>query len=97
MMQALQNAASGIRLGTAMLDAAARNLARSGTDDDQREEVIGAEIPEGGVKPVIIPGVDDGPAADLVASIIAKHTVTLNAAMFRRANSTSEGLVDLVG
>lgn len=84
MIEALNSAATGIRNGMAQLDTAAENVARRSikTADGQ---------------PAVVPGVDDGLAADIVQSIIAKHSVSANAAMFRRADSVLGELVDLIG
>lgn len=97
LIQALYTAASGIALGRRQLDAAANNVANASTPGFERSEVVGVADPAGGVTPTVVPGVDDGIAADLVQTILAKHTVKANAAMFRRANAVAGELIDLIG
>lgn len=97
MIQALNIAASGIRFGLTKLDAAANDVANSQTEGYEPKDVIGVEDSSGGVRPAVVPGVDDGLAADLVQSIIAKHSISANAAMFKRADGVVGELVDLLG
>ena len=97
MIEALNIAASGIRFGQTKLDAAANNVANANTEGYERKEVVGVAEPGGGVRPVVVPGVDDGLAADIVQSIIAKHSVSANAAMFRKADGVVGDLIDLLG
>jgi flagellar basal-body rod protein FlgC len=97
MINALQIAASGVRLGQAKLDQTAHNVANSQTEGYERHEVVGEEAPGGGVRPRTVPGVDDGLAADLVSALLAKHTVQANAAVFRRADGMTGDLLDILG
>ena len=84
MIQALNSAASGIRSGLARLDGAAENVARR-------------SIQTASGQPELTLAMDDGLVTGIVQSIIAKHSVSANTAMFRRADSVLGGLVDLLG
>ena len=84
MIAALNSAASGIRSGLARWDHAAESVARR-------------SIQTAGGQPELAPSVDDGLVTDIVQAIIAKNSVSANAAMFRRADSALGELIDLLG
>ena len=97
MIQALNTAASGIQVGLSMLDRAAHNVANSQSEGYERSIARGTTSPGGTVTAEVVPGVDDGLAADIVQSIIAKNTVSANAAMFRRVDGVIGDMIDMLG
>lgn len=84
MIEALQTATSGIRSGFAQLERSADSIAHRLPRDR-------------GASTVTTDTVHDSLSSDVIQSIIAKHTVTANAAMFRRVDSTVGELIDLRG
>jgi hypothetical protein len=83
MIPAINSAASGIRQGLDMLGRAARNIADRATEGPDSPTQAPREV--GG-----------GLVDDLVATIIARHMVSLNAGVLRRADSAVGSLIDIV-
>ncbi|MEO1062469.1 MAG: hypothetical protein AAFZ07_13715 [Actinomycetota bacterium] len=100
-MGAIDAATSGIRAGTARLDAAAHSIANVNSVDDDDEPVEGRRVTlrqaENGVAAV---EEGTGAPAELVGStvdsMIARHEVAANAAVLRTAHETYGEVVDLL-
>ena len=88
MIPAINSAASGIRQGLDMLDRAAQNIASRST---QVAEGHTSSAGSSGNS-----GSTGGLVDDLVATIIAKHMVGINSAVFKRANAVAGTLIDIV-
>ncbi len=99
-MDAIQSAVSGIRAGTARLDAAAHTIANVNSTDEQGEPVEGRRVTlrESG-NGVVATEQGTGAPAELVGpmveSMIARHEVAANASVVRTAHETYREIVDL--
>ena len=91
MISALGSAASGIRAGFAMLDRAAADIARSSLD-----QAGAADIRPAGGGSAAAPLEGGGLAESLVSTIIARHTVAVNAGVMRRADQALGSLIDVL-
>ncbi len=96
MIPAAHSALSGIRHGLNVLDRAAHNIANLNTEGFQRHEVVAREGSLGGVVSVTVPSEGGDLAGDLVAMIIARRTVGLNAGVLKRAEATVGSLIDIL-
>jgi len=95
-IQTLHTAASGIHFGLAQFDRAARDMGLGQPTGRVRGHASGVEVPGGDHAPMAPTNLEGGPAASLVQAILARHTVEVNTALFRRTNAVAGELLDLV-
>jgi flagellar hook protein FlgE len=89
-------ALSGMRAAQTSLNVTANNVANANTEGFQRQTVVQAEQPGGGVTTSVVRGNETGAAleADIVAQLQAKNAFLANLKVFKTSNDLTGKLFD---